>query len=84
MHVYNETGEVIMPAYVTSRITPGVVVIRHGAWPEPSQVKTVLMPDGIDRRGADNYLTSSEYYPWILGAIRCTELVQVEKYGGDT
>ena len=84
VHVYNDKGEVIMPAYVTSRITPGVVVIRHGAWPEPSQVKTDLMPDGIDRRGADNYLTSSEYYPWILGTIRCTELVQVEKYGGDT
>jgi len=82
VHVYNDKGEVVMPAYVTSRMTPGVVVIPHGAWPELSQVKTDLMPEGIDRRGADNFLTSSEYYPWVVGAIRCTELVQVEKFRG--
>ncbi|MFC1987439.1 molybdopterin-dependent oxidoreductase [Chloroflexota bacterium] len=83
VRVYNDKGEVIMPAYVTSRVTPGVVVIPHGAWPELSQVKTSLMSEGIDRRGADNFLTSSEYFPWTVGAIRCTELVQVEKFGGD-
>ncbi len=82
VHVYNDKGEVIMPAYVTSRVTPGVVVIPHGAWPELSQVKTDLMPEGIDRRGADNFLTSSEYYPWVVGVVRCTELVQVEKFRG--
>ncbi|MFC2025199.1 molybdopterin-dependent oxidoreductase [Chloroflexota bacterium] len=82
VHVYNDVGETIMPAYVTSRIIPGIVVIRHGAWPEPGQVKTNLMPEGIDRRGADNFLTSSEYYPWVVGAIQCTNLVQVEKLRG--
>ncbi len=82
LRIYNDVGEVIMPAYVTSRVTPGVVVIRHGAWPELSQTKTALMPEGIDTRGADNFLTSSVYYPWVLGAIRCSNLVQVEKLGG--
>ena len=39
VRVYNDMAEVIMPAHVTSRITPGVVIIRHGAWPELSEVK---------------------------------------------
>ncbi len=82
VHVYNENGELIMLAYVTSRLTPGVVVVPHGAWPEPSKVKTDLMPEGIDRRGNDNFLTGSDYYPWVVGVVRCTELVQVEKYRG--
>ena len=80
VHVYNDHGEIIIPAYVTSRITPGVVVIPHGAWPELSRVKTKLMPEGIDKRGNDNFLTSSNYYPWTVGVVRCTELVQVEKW----
>jgi anaerobic selenocysteine-containing dehydrogenase len=83
VRVYNDSGEVIMPAYVTSRITPGVVIIRHGAWPELSPAKTALMPDGIDTRGASNFLTSSNYYPWVVGTIRCADLVQAEKVGGD-
>ena len=82
VHVFNDKGEVIIPAHVTSRITPGTVLIRHGAWPELSKEKTELMPEGIDKRGADNFLTTSQYYPWVVGAIRCTELVQVEKYRG--
>ncbi|MFH1381620.1 MAG: molybdopterin-dependent oxidoreductase [Chloroflexota bacterium] len=82
IRVYNDTGEVNMVAYVTSRITPGVVIIRHGAWPELSQQKTDLMPEGVDRRGNDNFLTSSEYYPWVVGTLHCNNLVQVEKLGG--
>ena len=35
--------------------------------------------EGIDKRGNDNFLTSSNYYPWTVGVLRCTELVQVEK-----
>ena len=83
VRVHNDMGEVIMPVYVTSRVTPGVVYIRHGAWPEFSQEKTKLMPEGIDRRGASNFLTSSEYHPWVVGAIQCTNLVQVETFGGE-
>ncbi|MBI4334152.1 MAG: molybdopterin-dependent oxidoreductase [Chloroflexi bacterium] len=79
VRIYNQQGEITMPAYVTSRLTPGVVHIPHGAWPELTRVKTDLMPEGIDRRGADNFLTSSEYFPWVVGAVYCSELVQVEK-----
>jgi anaerobic dimethyl sulfoxide reductase subunit A len=82
IRVYNDFGEIIMPVYVTSRITPGTVVLPHGAWPEISQNKTDLMPQGIDRRGADNFLTSSKYYPWVVGVICCSELVQVERMKG--
>jgi anaerobic dimethyl sulfoxide reductase subunit A len=80
VRVYNEVGELIMPSYVTSRMSPGVVHVRHGAWPELSQVKTDLMPYGVDMRGAGNFLTSSNYYPWVVGTINCTGLVQVEKF----
>ena len=84
VHVYNDVGEVIMLAYATSRITPGVAIIRHGAWPMINRIKTELMPEGIDRRGADNFLTSSEYYPWTVGVLRCADLVQIERFEGST
>ena len=32
VHVFNDKGELYMTAYVTERIMPGVVVVRHGAW----------------------------------------------------
>jgi anaerobic dimethyl sulfoxide reductase subunit A len=82
VRVYNDKGEIVMPAYVTSRITPGTVILPHGAWPEISKEKTALMPGGLDRRGADNFLTSSKYHPWVLGVICCSEFVQVEKKKG--
>ncbi|MBI2858251.1 MAG: molybdopterin-dependent oxidoreductase [Chloroflexi bacterium] len=82
VRVYNGNGEVLISAYVTSRMTPGVVVVPHGAWPELGTKKTDLMPEGIDQRGADNFLTSSNYYPWPVGALRCADLVQVEKHKG--
>ena len=78
--VYNDIGEVIIPAYVTSRIVPGTVAIHHGGWYKPSEEESRLMPDGIDRRGAPNLLTHENDLPdTIVGMFPCKGLVQIEK-----
>lgn len=81
--VYNDIGEMIIPAYVTSRVVPGTVCIFHGGWYDPGEDKTELMPDGTDMGGAPNLLTHNEDLPHtIVGFFPCKGLVQVEKWGG--
>jgi anaerobic dimethyl sulfoxide reductase subunit A len=78
VRVYNEVGEMILPAYVTSRIVPGVVCIHSGGWYLPSQVKTNLNPDGIDIRGNCNILTHDYLYPGM--SMPGASLVEVQKF----
>jgi len=81
--VYNDIGEMVIPAYVTSRILPGTVAIHHGGWYKPSEDKTQLMPDGIDRGGAANMLTHNDDLPdTVVGFYPCKGLVQIEKWEG--
>jgi anaerobic dimethyl sulfoxide reductase subunit A len=80
VRVVSEFGEIIMPAYVTPRIVPGSSNVGYGGWYEPSSVKTTLMPDGIDRRGMQNFLTPSIRYPWIVGCAPVQNNCQVEKF----
>jgi len=83
VRVYNDIGEMIIPAYVTSRIVPGTVAVHHGGWYQPSEDKSALMPDGIDRGGAPNLLCHDEDLPdTILGMLPCKGLVQIEKWEG--
>jgi anaerobic dimethyl sulfoxide reductase subunit A len=56
VRVHSSVGESIVPAFVTARLTPGVAALFHGEWYAPSQVKTELQPDGIDRKGNPNLL----------------------------
>ena len=80
VRVYNSRGEMILPAYVTPRVTPGTANVGYGAWAEISAVKTALMPDGIDTRGMANWLTPAAQYPWICGDNACGGTnCQVEK-----
>ena len=84
VRVFNPKGEAIMPVYTTSRLAPGTSCIIYGAWYQPSQVKTDVMPDGIDVRGAANNFTPASLYPWVNGNSVCEHLVQVQKLiGGD-
>ena len=80
--VHNDRGEIMLPVYVTSRILPGVVVVRHGAWVKPSSMTTALSPDGVDVRGAENRLTWSTDYPWTTGKLLSTTMVDVGKVEG--
>lgn len=83
VRVYNEAGEVVLPAYVTSRLTPGVVCLPFGRQYEPNKVKTELMPEGIDRRGSCNFLIPLDYKDSIRGSLLSNALVEIEKFSND-
>jgi anaerobic dimethyl sulfoxide reductase subunit A len=80
VRVQSEFGEMVLPAYVTPRVTPGTANVGYGAWYEPSSATTALMPDGIDRRGQQNFLTPSEHYPWPTGCAAVQHNCQVTKF----
>jgi anaerobic dimethyl sulfoxide reductase subunit A len=71
VRVFNDRGEMVLPAEVTERILPGVVAIGEGAWYAPDKT-------GADRGGCPNVLIKDEYSPggaWPLN----TCLVEVRK-----
>ncbi len=71
VRVFNDRGEMMIPAFVTETIMPGVVDINEGAWYDPD-------PNGVDRGGCPNVLTRDE--PTPAGAWTThTCLVQVAK-----
>lgn len=74
LRVYNDRGELRLPAHVTERIMPGVVAVQQGAWYTPDK-------NGVDLGGCANMLTRNVTSPG--GAFTPnTALVQVEKEGG--
>ncbi|MFC2039723.1 molybdopterin-dependent oxidoreductase [Chloroflexota bacterium] len=85
VHVYNDIGEMLIPAYVTSRVVPGTVVLFHGGWYRPSKEKSELMPDGIDIGGSPNFLTHNCDHPdTIVSFLPCKALVEIEKWDKPT
>jgi anaerobic dimethyl sulfoxide reductase subunit A len=74
VRVFNDRGEMIVPARVTERIMPGVVAVPQGAWYTPDE-------NGVDRGGCANVLTKNATSP--AGAFSPnTALVQIEKKEG--
>ena len=83
IHIYNDIGEMIVPAYVTSRLVPGHMNLPWGGWYVKSTTTSSVMPDGIDIGGAHNTITHNKDIPdTIIGFLPCKGLVQVEKYSG--
>jgi anaerobic dimethyl sulfoxide reductase subunit A len=76
VRVFNDRGQMIIPARVSQRIMPGVVDICEGAWYAPDE-------NGVDRGGNPNVLTKDKPSP--LGAFTASSnaLVQIEKVQED-
>ncbi len=70
--VFNNRGNMIIPANVTERIMPGVVDIQQGAWYHPDE-------DGVDRGGCANVLTRDGLASPAAAFPSNTALVQVVK-----
>jgi len=71
VRVFNDRGEIIIPAKLTERVMPGVVDLPQGAWYSPDK-------HGVDRGGCANVLTKDVRSPG--GAVTYnTALVQIQK-----
>ena len=78
--VANGRGRAMAGAYVTERVLPGVVVLRHGAWYAPVETKEGI----LDLRGNSNTLTMDEPTSKLAcGNIASTALVEVSKWTGE-
>lgn len=69
--IWNERGQVVVPAYVTERCMPSVAVLHEGAWMD-------LDTQGIDRAGNPNFLTLDNPSPAGAFAYN-TVLVNIKK-----
>lgn len=74
IQVYNDRGKVVMPAYVTSRIMPGIVLIHQGG-------KYIPDESGVDFGASPSTLLGGDFESCQAPA-KATNLVQVEKYRG--
>jgi len=72
--VYNDRGKLVMPAYVTPRIMPGIILIHHGG-------KYIPDESGIDFGASPSTLLGGDAGSCITPA-RATNLVQIKKYDG--
>jgi anaerobic dimethyl sulfoxide reductase subunit A len=71
VEVWNDRGKVVVPAYVTERIRPGIMALYEGAWMD-------LDENGVDRAGNPDFLTAD--MPSPAGAFAYNNaLVNVRK-----
>lgn len=70
--VYNDRGQVKIPAKITDRVAKGVTTLSQGTWYTPDE-------NGVDTRGSINVLTSQRPTPFARGNGQHTNLVEVKK-----
>jgi anaerobic dimethyl sulfoxide reductase subunit A len=56
VELWNERGRIVVPAYVTERCMPGVLVVHEGSWIDIDE-------NGVDRGGNPDMLTLDEPSP---------------------
>jgi len=71
VEAWNARGRCVMPAYVTERCMPSVVVLHEGAWMDIDE-------NGVDRSGNPDFLTLDEPSPAGAFAYN-TILVNIKK-----
>ncbi|EAX8737775.1 dimethyl sulfoxide reductase subunit A [Salmonella enterica] len=74
VRVFNDRGEVRLPAKVTPRILPGVSAMGQGAWHDAD-----MAGDKIDHGACINTLTTLRPSPLAKGNPQHTNLVEIEK-----
>lgn len=74
VRVFNDRGEVRLPAKVTTRILPGVSAMGQGAWHNAD-----MAGDKIDHGACINTLTTLRPSPLAKGNPQHTNLVEIEK-----
>lgn len=74
VRVFNQRGEVRLPAKVTTRIMPGVSAMGQGAWHDAN-----MTGDRIDHGACMNTLTTHRPSPLAKGNPQHTNLVDIEK-----
>jgi anaerobic dimethyl sulfoxide reductase subunit A len=79
---HNGVGQCLVPAYVTSRLTPGIACMIFGRNYDPSHLKTDIMPEGIDRAGSCNFLIPSEDYDHRRGILLCAGMIEITNVEG--
>ncbi len=72
--VHNDKGVAVIPAYVTSRVMPGIVVIHHGGNYEPDK-------EGVDWGCTPNLFFTDPESP--VTAPLVSNLIQVERFTGN-
>ena len=76
--VFNERGGVLVGAYVTERVMPGVAYVDHGARYDP------IVPGELDRGGAINTITPHNVTSRnAAGMVTNGFLVEVERVNLD-
>ncbi len=76
--IFNERGGVLVGAYITERIMPGVVYVDHGARYDP------IVPGELDRGGAINTITPHNTTSKnATGMVSSGFLVEVERVNLD-
>ena len=76
IHVFNDRGKILITAWVTERIMPGVICIFEGTWYDPDE-------EGVCRGGCANVLTNDVYSVGGASALN-TLLAEVAKAPGMT
>jgi biotin/methionine sulfoxide reductase len=78
VRLYNDRGECLAGARITSDVRPGVVVLPTGAWYDPQT------PGGLDRHGNPNVLTLDKGTSRLAqGPSAHTALIEIEKVTGE-
>ena len=72
LKVWNDRGELRVPAKVTERILPGVIAMGEGAWYKPDR-------NGVDHGSCINTLTTQRPSPLAKGNPQHTNLVEIAK-----